>query len=173
MLRVIKFGAFFSVIVIAAANLSASVHAAPIPLNIHFLHDRDDIVETKCINMNIPVENATQSAYGDVLRYYDVAIAQAVAITYQNCSNRQDKGVDLILTAGKRAEIMMGKFYISCDLAYDVVSAYGLNNNVLRPVRLEPGRDTSYMPTLNFNTDAKSRQFIKFSSNFKPVDREN
>ncbi len=121
--------------------------------------------------MNIPVNNTTQPAYGGVVRYYDVAIAQAVAITYQSCTNRDEKGADLLLTAGNRGQIKMGKFYISCELAYDLVSAYGLSDDVVRPVKSWGGQYWKDMPSLNLNTDAKSQRFVNFSSNFKPVGR--
>ena len=121
--------------------------------------------------INIPVNDTTQPIDGGVVRYYDVAIAQAVAITYQSCKDRNEQGADLFLTAGNQGQINMGRFYISCNLAYDLGIAYGLNDSVSRPVRSWGGNYWKHMPSLNLNTDAKARQFVSFSSNFKPVEQ--
>jgi hypothetical protein len=56
-------------------------------------------------------------------------------------------------------------------LAHDLVAAYGLNEDVVRPSRRAPGIETYYMPSLNLNTDAKARRFVSFSNNFKPLER--
>ena len=148
----------------------APVYAAPLPLDTSYFVDGDDLGIVKDINMNIPVNNTTQPVYGGVVRYYDVALAQAIAITHRLCPSRNEQGADLYLTAGNRGQINMGKFYISCNLAHDLVSAYGLNEDVVRPVRAYAGA-IEYMPSLNLNTDAKARRFVSFSSNFKPVER--
>ncbi len=167
----VKVETILSAITAATVTAFAPVHAAPLPLDITFLSERDDIGVYKELNINIPANNTTQPAYGGVVRYYDVAIAQSVAITYQSCTNRSEKGADLLLTGGNRGQIKMGKFYISCELAYDMVSAYGLSDEVARPVKSWGGRYWKDMPSLNLNTDAKARRFVSFSSNFKPVGR--
>lgn len=171
MLTGIKAGTIFTAISAATVTAFAPVHAAPLPLDITFLSEGDDMGVYKELNINIPTNNTTQPAYGGVVRYYDVAIAQAVAITYQSCTNRDEKGADLLLTAGNRGQIKMGKFYISCELAYDLVSAYGLSDDVVRPVKGWGGQYWKDMPSLNLNTDTKARRFVNFSSNFKPVGR--
>lgn len=148
----------------------APVQAEPIPLDVSYFVDGDDLGVVKYIEINIPVNNTTQSAYGGVVRYYDVAIAQAAAISYRLCPNRYEQGVDFVLTAGEQGQINMGKFYISCNLAHDLVAAYGLNEDVVRLVRGYAGA-IEYMPSLNLNTDAKARRFVDFSSNFKPVEQ--
>lgn len=169
----IKLATLFAAIATATVTAFTPVHAAPLPLDITFLgeHEGDDVEPYKDIEINIPVNNTTQPAYGGVVRYYDVAIAQAVAITYESCSNRNEKGADLRLTAGNRRQIKMGRFYISCELAYDLVSAYGLSDEVARPVKSWGGQYWKDVPSLNLNTDEKSRRFVNFSSNFKPVER--
>jgi hypothetical protein len=167
----IKFAVLFTAITIATVTALSPVHAEPLPLDITYLNLGDDIGALKEIHINIPVNNTTQPAYGGVVRYYDVAIAQAVAITYRYCQNQQDKGADLHLTAGNQRQINMGKFYISCNLAYDLVTAYDLSTEVVRPVKGYGGVHLDYMPSLNLNTDAKSQRFVNFSSNFKPVER--
>lgn len=167
----IKLATLLTAIATTTATVFSPVHAAPLPLDITFLSEGDDIGVYKELNINIPTTNTTQAAYGGVVRYYDVAIAQAVAITYQSCTNRDEKGADLHLTAGNRGQIKMGKFYISCELAYDLVSAYGLSDEVMRPVKSWGGQYWKDMPSLNLNTDAKSQRFVNFSSNFKPISR--
>ncbi len=109
------------------------------------------------------------ACYAISTQHYDVAIAQAIAITYQSCTNRNEDGAYLQLTAGNQSQINMGRFYISCALAYDLVSAYGLSDEITRPVHSPSGRQD--MPSLNLNTDAKAQRFVNFSTNFKPVER--
>jgi hypothetical protein len=104
-------------------------------LSIKYLEEGDPSGIDRVITLNIPVNETTTSAYGGQLRLYDVAIAQAVAITYKQCPARQDPwGVQLNLTAGDRKQYNMGRFIFSCTLAFDLVSAYGLNDNIKRPV---------------------------------------
>jgi serine/threonine-protein kinase len=166
----IKTAIFFTAIAAATVTAFAPAYAAPLPLDINYFVDGDDLGVVKDIRMNIPVEDTTQPVYGGVVRYYDVAVAQAIAITHRLCPNRNEQGADLYLTAGTQGQIDMGKFYISCNLAHDLVTAYGLNEDVVRPVRGYAGA-IEYMPSLNLNTDAKARRFVSFSSNFKPVGR--
>lgn len=171
MTSVIKMATLLTVIATATVAALTPVHAEPLSLDITYLDLSDDIGIHKEIHINIPVNNTTQSAYGGVVRHYDVAIAQAAAITYRFCPSRQEKGANLFLTAGNQGQINMGRFYISCNLAYDLVSAYGLNESVTRPIRGYGGNYLENMPSLNLNTDAKAQQFMNFSSNFKPVAR--
>ena len=166
----IKVGIVFTAIAAATVTAFAPVHAAPLPLDASYFADGDDIGVVKDINMNIPVGDTTRPVYGGVVRYYDVAIAQAIVITHRLCPSRDEQGAALYLTAGKQGQINMGKFYISCSLAHDLVSAYGLNQDVVRPIRGYAGA-IEYMPSLNLDTDAKARRFVSFSSNFKPVSR--
>ncbi|HBE20499.1 MAG TPA: hypothetical protein DEG17_08595 [Cyanobacteria bacterium UBA11149] len=165
-----KLATLFVAIATATVTAFAPVNAAPLPLGIYYETDADDVGWGGYINMNIPVNDTTQPISGGVVRYYDVAIAQSVAITYQLCPHRNAGNIYLNLTAGKQGQIDMGRFIISCKLADDLVSAYGLNENVVRPAKTYSG-DIVYMPSLNLNTDAKARRFVSFSSNFKPVER--
>ena len=166
----IKIGTIFTVIAAATVTALAPVHAAPLPLDIQYEADGDDLGWGGSINMNIPVTDTAQPVYEGVVRYYDVAIAQAVAITYRLCPGRDAGNVYLNLTAGEQRQINMGRFIITCKLANDLVTAYGLNEDVVRPARAYAGA-IQYMPSLNLNTDAKARRFVSFSSNFKPVGR--
>jgi serine/threonine-protein kinase len=167
----IKVGIFLATIAAATVTAFAPVDAAPLPLDIFHEVNGDDLGSYRLVNINIPTEDTTQRVYGGTVRYYDVAIAQAIAISYKLCPSRNSEGVDFYLTAGSQAQINMGKFFISCNLAHDLVAAYGLNEDVVRPSRNPPGIETYYMPSLNLNTDAKARRFVDFSSNFKPVGR--
>lgn len=167
----IKIEILLSAIAAAMVTAFAPVHAAPLPLDIFHEVNGDDLGSYRLVNINIPTEDTTQRVYGGVVRYYDVVIAQAIAISYKLCPSRDSEAVDFYLTAGSQAQIDMGKFFISCNLAHDLVAAYGLNEDVVRPSRNHPGIETHYMPSLNLNTDAKARRFVNFLSNFKPVDR--
>lgn len=155
----------------AAVTAFAPSHAAPLPLDIYHEVNGDDLGSFRLVKINIPTEDATKPVYGGVVRYYDVAVAQAIAISYKLCPSRNSEGVDFYLTSGSQAQTDMGKFFISCNLAHDLVAAYGLNEDVVRPSRRAPGIVTYYLPSLNLNTDAKARRFVNFSSNFKPVGR--
>jgi hypothetical protein len=167
MTPVLKFATLFAAITTATTTALTPAFAEPLPLDITFLSEGDDIGVYKELDINIPVNNTTQPVYGGVVRYYDVAIAQAVAITYESCTNRNEKGADLQLTAGKQGQIKMGRFYISCELAYDLVSAYGMSDEVARPVKSWGGQYWKDVRSLNLNTDAKAQRFVNFSSNFK------
>ena len=167
----LKAGTIFTAITTAAVSAFAPAYAAPLPLDITFLSEGDEEGEYKELNINIPVSATTQSVAGGVVRYYDVAIAQAVAITYESCKDRNEQGADLFLTAGNQGQINMGRFYISCNLAYDLVSAYGLSDEIARPIKSWGGSYWKDVTSLNLNTDAKAQRFVSFSSNFKPVER--
>jgi hypothetical protein len=166
-----KLATLFVAIATATVTAFAPVNAAPLPLDIYYEADEDHLGWGGIIKMNIPVNETTQPLGEGVVRYYDVAIAQAVAITHLLCPSRDTGAVDLYLTAGEQGQINMGKFSITCRLADDLVTAYGLgvNENAMRPAKSY--LDIVYMPSLNLNTDAKARRFVSFSSNFKPVDR--
>jgi hypothetical protein len=171
MLTGIKVGTVLTAIAAATMTAFAPVHAEQLPLDITVFIDAEPEGVYKEISSNIPVNDTTQPVYGGVVRYYDVAIAQAVAITYQLCRDRNEEAANLLLTAGNQRQIDMGSFDISCNLAYDLVSAYGLNESVTRPVKNIAAEYVENMPSLNLNTDAKARRFVSFSSNFKPVKR--
>ncbi len=167
----IKVGTILTVIAAVTVTAFKPSHAALLPLDIYHEVNGDDLGSFRLVKINIPTEDATQQVYGGVVRYYDVAIAQAIAISYKLCPSRNSEGVDFYLTSGRQAQIDMGKFFISCNLAHDLVAAYGLSEDVVRPSRRAPGIETYYMPSLNLNTDAKARRFVSFSSSFKPVNR--
>ena len=167
----IKVGTILTVITAITVTAFTPSHAAPLPLDIYHEVNGDDLGSFRLVKINIPTEDATKPVYGGVVRYYDVAVAQAIAISYKLCPSRNSAGVDFYLTSGSQAQTDMGKFFISCNLAHDLVAAYGLNEDVVRPSRGFPGVTIEYMPSLNLNTDAKARRFVSFSNNFKPINR--
>jgi serine/threonine-protein kinase len=173
MKRLIKLStSFIAIAVVPIATLIRVPLAMSTPeLSIKYLEEGDPEGTYRGIKVNIPVNETTSSAYGGQLRWYDVAIAQAVAIAYKQCPSRQDPwGVQLQLTAGNQKQYNMGSFTFSCNLAYDLVSAYGLNNEIKRPVyEGYTGRLFDYYPSLNLDTENKVQRFINFASNFKPI----
>jgi serine/threonine-protein kinase len=173
MKRLIKLTArFIAIALVPIATVTRVPLAMSSPeLSIKYLEEGDPEGIDRVVILNIPVNETTASAYGGQLRWYDVAIAQAVAITYKQCPTRQDRwGVGLNLTAGDRKQYNMGRFIFSCTLAFDLVGAYGLNDSIKRPVyNAYTGKLIDYYPTLNLNTDDKVKRFINFASNFKPV----
>ncbi len=172
MKRLTKLAVSFIVIgttAITTLTRISPANSAP-ELSIKYLEEGDPEGVYRGIDLNIPVDNTTDSAYGGSLRWYDVAIAQAAAIAYRHCPNRQDIwGVQLNLTAGTRKQHDMGRFVFSCNLAYDLVSGYGLSNEVERPVHEGyTGKLIDYYPSLNLDTENKVQRFVRFASNFKP-----
>ena len=58
----------------------------------------------------------------------------------------------------------MGEFHISCQLASDIVAAYGLG----KPEETQSMARPMYIPTLNI-TGGKVDKWMRFTQNFKPV----
>ncbi|MBD2326151.1 hypothetical protein [Alkalinema sp. FACHB-956] len=118
----------------------------------------------------VPDRDTTVSAYGGKLRRYDVHIAKMIEITHtQWCSDRPKfEGVYWNYRADD-GNIEMGKFYVTCKLAKQMVSAYGLGRSERTVMYFNPGdvKDTADIPVLNLNGD-KIPKFIQWVKNFKP-----
>ena len=74
---------------------------------------------------------------GGGLRRYDAHIAKMFELTHYECLDRQAdrnwNGIRWQYYAGSR-DIDMGAFNISCNLARDIATAYGLGHSELTPV---------------------------------------
>jgi hypothetical protein len=81
------------------------------------------------VQLTVPDQDTTLSAYGGELRRYDVHIAKMFEVTHylcqQNIARRTLKGFDWSYEAAN-GNVYMGNFHISCRLALEVVTAYGL-----------------------------------------------
>ena len=116
------------------------------------------------ISLIVPDSDTTEAAYGGRLRLYDVHIAKMVEVTYHACTERRQKNGLTFLYAADNGKSNMGTFRISCQLATDIVSAYGLG-------KYEPSQfidDEVKIRTLNI-TGGKVDKWIRFTNNFKPV----
>ena len=110
-----------------------------------------------------PDADTTISAYGGKLRLYDVHIAKMVEVTHNYCTRgtRMNRN-EWTYSANKTK---MGKFVITCKLANDLVSAYGLGK--AEKTQLEGSRRIDMIPTLNI-TGGKVDKWMQFTQNFKP-----
>lgn len=125
--------------------------------------------------LTVPDTQTTQSAYGGKLRRYDIHIAKMFEITHRDCLQFQDSGREWSYYAGN-GNIYMGDFSISCRLANDIVSAYGLGTPQNTPIVYGQGESgppitrNVAVPTLNL-VGQKQDRWINFTKNFKPTFR--
>jgi serine/threonine-protein kinase len=90
-------------------------------------------VEHEMYIMTVPNQDLSQSAYAGELSFYDVHIAKMFEITYNDCQEIQSrvpegiKGRDWIYQQGNDDDSMTTEvFYITCNLASEIVETYGL-----------------------------------------------
>lgn len=127
--------------------------------------------------LTVPDTQTTRSAYGGKLRIYDAHIAKMFEVTYQDCLQFPNAAREWYYYAGN-GNINMGTFYITCDLARDIVSAYGLGTPQNTKITFDQGggdygpprTENLPIPTLNLN-GGKEQKWINFAKNFKPVSR--
>ena len=123
--------------------------------------------------MSVPDRDTTKSAYGGRLRVYDVHIAKMFEVTHHMCEmGRISPGTTWTYLAGG-GSINMGNFQISCDLASDVATAYGIgkleNTTIYFSGEESQGSTrTGGIPILNI-TGGKIDRWMSFTRNFKPM----
>ncbi|MDX2212600.1 MAG: hypothetical protein SFY66_04845 [Oculatellaceae cyanobacterium bins.114] len=124
-------------------------------------------------SLTVPDPNTTRPAYGGKLRIYDVHVAKMFEVTHHMCEmGRISGGTTWSYRAGN-GSIPMGRFQISCRLAADIASAYGLGKmeNTTISFSSEEGgnssRRTGGIPILNI-TGTKVDQWMNFTRNFRP-----
>jgi len=120
----------------------------------------------------LPDKNTTRSAYGGRLRVYDVHIAKMFEVTYNFCQSGDLEGTTSWFYFAGNGSIDMGSFNISCNLASDIVIAYGLGKperTVLRRVTEGYGSRTEVrnIPILDI-TGGKVSKWMSFTQRFKP-----
>lgn len=125
-------------------------------------------------SLTVPDTDTTRSAYGGKLRVYDVHIAKMVEVTHHFCSTgRLSPGTTWTYTAGN-GSISMGNFQISCRLASDLATAYGLGRMERTTILSSneeggsPSRRVGGIQILNI-TGAKVDRWMNFTRNFRPV----
>ena len=116
--------------------------------------------------LKVPDKYTTLPAYGGRLRLYDVHIAKMVELTQYFCQKynySSDRSYPWYYYVDN-GNIDMGRFKISCRLANELSSAYGLG----KVERTETDTRPIMVPTLNI-TGGKVDKWIRFTNNFKPV----
>ena len=120
----------------------------------------------------VPDRDTTISTGGG-LRRYDAHMAKMFELTHYECLDQQAhrnwNGIRWQYYAGNR-DIDMGEFDISCSLARDIATAYGLGSSEITPVTYYRADDTINVPKLNI-VDGKVPTWLKFTQSFKPVVR--
>ena len=127
--------------------------------------------------MTVPNRDTTQSAYGGQLSLYDVHIAKMFEITYDDCQQMQrqygrDAGGRSWFYKAGNGNIDMGEFYMSCNLADQIVDTYGLGQPEQTVVKnfvefSGVNTETRSIPILDI-TGSKVSQWINFVQGFKP-----
>lgn len=120
----------------------------------------------------VPDRNTTTTIpAGDGLRRYDAHMAKMFELTHYECLDQQAdrnwNGIRWQYYAGNR-DLDMGAFNISCSLARDIATAYGLGRPEVTPVTYYRADTTINVPKLNI-VGGKVPTWLKFTQNFKPV----
>ncbi len=126
------------------------------------------------MEMVVPDTNTTASAYGGQLRVYDVHIAKMFEVTHNLCQTGRVGGeIGWSYFAGN-GSINMGNFRISCDLAANIATAYGLGTPEQTVIYWSggegfPGRVQTFdVPIFNI-TGGKVNRWMNFAQNFRPT----
>lgn len=127
------------------------------------------------MQLTVPDQDTTQPAYGGKLRLYDVHLAKMFETSHFLCQQfRGVSGYEWVYSAGN-GSIRMGNFRISCSLANEMASTYGLG----KPERTSIAKDTEggtpesdvySIPILDIR-GSKIQRWINFVQNFKPTIR--
>ena len=108
---------------------------------------------------------------GGGLRLYDAHMAKMFELTHYECLDQQAdrdwNGIRWQYYAGNQ-DIDMGAFNISCNLARDIATAYGLGRSEVTPVTYYRADTTINVPKLNI-VGGKVPTWLRFTQNFKPV----
>lgn len=122
----------------------------------------------------VPDRDTTAPAYGGRLRVYDVHIAKMFEVTHYLCQQRRvSPGITWSYQAGN-GSIDMGTFQVTCRLANQLASAYGLGNP--EPTAIRFSQEEMGPPiTRNFQipifsiTGDKVERWLDFVQGFSPV----
>lgn len=120
--------------------------------------------------LEVPDRNTTVDAGGG-LRRYDVHIAKMFEITHYSCQEARRDGYEFNGYSwdysANNGSIDMGRFPITCRLAQDIVSAYGLGNPERTEITYYRADAVDYIPTLNI-VGGKVDRWRQFTHNFVP-----
>jgi hypothetical protein len=145
------------------------------PAQADFPMELSKITDVNVFRLTVPDRDTTVSAYGGKLRMYDVHIAKMVEVTHHFCRNNlvdPEKPVRWSYAAND-GKADMGNFTISCNLAQDLSSAYGLSRSestdIQERYRSRGGKlYRENIATLNIR-GGKIESWQKFTADFKPV----
>lgn len=123
--------------------------------------------------ITIPNQNTTQSAYGGRLRLYDVHIAKMFEVTHFLCKQYPGMSEQMWSYRAGGGSLNMGRFTISCNLASNIASAYGLGNperTAIQRSMEEGGRrmEVYQVPILSI-TGGKVSRWLNFTQGFRPL----
>jgi len=127
------------------------------------------------MQLTVPDQDTTQPAYGGQLRLYDVHLAKMFETSHFLCQQfRGVSGYEWVYSAGN-GSIRMGNFRISCSLANEMASTYGLGKSERTSIakdteRGAPESDVYSIAILNI-TGSKIPLWMNFVQNFKPTSR--
>ncbi|MGE5660478.1 MAG: hypothetical protein ACM37W_28150 [Actinomycetota bacterium] len=123
----------------------------------------------------VPESDTTASAYGERLRRYDVHIAKMFEVTHFMCQRQLVSPSITWNYAAGGGRINMGTFEISCRLASQVASAYGLGKSEPTNITFSAGEMGRQIRSFNIPildiTGNKVPRWINFVQEFKPVRR--
>ena len=139
-----------------------------LPMNLGFDEGFGSIV--------VPESDTTASAYGGRLRRYDVHIAKMFEVTHFMCQEGTlTPGITWNYEAGG-GTINMGSFEITCRLANQIASAYGLGKSEPTNITFSAGEigrpavRSFNIPILDI-TGNKVPRWVSFVQGFQPVRR--
>ncbi|MFB8796124.1 MAG: hypothetical protein U7126_18330 [Microcoleus sp.] len=127
------------------------------------------------MQLTVPDQDTTQPAYGGKLRLYDVHLAKMFETSHFLCQQfRGVSGYEWVYSAGN-GSIRMGNFRISCSLANEMASTYGLGKSERTSIAKDteggtPESDVYSIPILDIR-GSKIQRWINFVQNFKPTSR--
>jgi hypothetical protein len=132
------------------------------------------------MSITVPNQDTTRSAYGGQLRFYDVHVAKMFEVSNFLCqqiaSDSNLKGYEWSYSAAN-GKISMGRFRISCSLARDIATAYGLGKTERTAIGLDteggpPESKVYSIPILNI-TGSKVPKWMDFVQQFRPISSRN
>lgn len=155
---------FMSLNVLSSAIARPTV---PITFILMYVGYQDGLIGAE---FKVPDTNTTVNAGGG-LRHYDVHIAKMFEITHFDCLQSRRNGSPINghywrYRAGN-GEIDMGDFAMTCRLAQDLVTAYGLGASERTDITYYRVDATENIPTLNI-LGGKVETWRRFTRNFLP-----
>lgn len=164
---------YFFTILALTTTLTIAVNVAlvdsEVAVKIVFPNPQGSPSGSRAGNFNVPDQNTTQSAYGGELRLYDVHLAKMFEVTNYECKQTNERRWNHIIWKyyANNGNAYMGSFKISCRLAQEIASAYGLGSTEPTSILYYRASTTRDIPTLNI-TGSKVDKWLNFVQSFQP-----